>query len=978
MNTLNITASDLIALLTSDTGPSADEKYKVAEPIILKSDMTLHGNGTTVIAEYGIEIKNSSNIRVEELILEAGSVGVNIDADSKNIAFKNCKISAEDAMVSSGKDITLQDCEIAASDCGIKSSGSYLIARNNKITAENIGIELTEGSYNSMAAQNIIKARRSVCLSSGFNCVVILNQAENIVCEKNTHLYVIKNTVSGDIELRDNTHLISDGNRIGGRAVNIGNIEFNGDNMHDVTTRLEYGAYEALLPHTDPDQYLRMERRVKITDLSGNVTENCGAYVRDAAAHGDVVIVPPGAYHSNSKILIEKEHSNTDFYLYGAFIEATYANDTVWNVDGAENISVNGLTLGHTHSTCGQIHIVAVDAENKTVTAIPSAGFVDGFYTLAPTPGTSDVGYNTGSGYIYKYHKPESGEILANAVYGGSGNITDISDSGDGTYNIKMSHVAYIEAGDVFATRLGARGQNAVRTDHANVVKYKDLTVFGVTNSSANRVKWSRGVTYERYHAARPNGYEITKETYDKYTELSKKYGVDLGVYYDEKHAMYRGPYPILGCSSSMEVEDSYEGTKLTCSILQSTCDDGSNQRGSSSRVAGMVNNGNGTYTVYFKGNQDTVHRGGFQSYAWMTERELCKTANIEKGNIIAAYTSDGHVLIKDAVALNDQVAGSPEGLHLAHTGEKYCDICGKKIYSDDDKFPESNTKYDNVTGRLSFEIPRGDKPGSEIITWQTTVYSVNIEAKYVNESLIDKYDFCFNGIDLDKRVILDNMSKNCMGIVFDNVYAHDLRSRALLAKTRDVTVKHSTFKNLYMQALVFGSEAEWSESTIARNVLIEHCVFDNCAATNEYGKRTLIYDDSKPGTVPIDIRGVGITFEDAISKIEPHAEMLASDFVIRHNKFINTKNKHMICVTGACDVSITDNIFEERAGDGETVYINGCYNVNVKDNKYTDRIKGFLDMKDAESVAAIYNCENVSVEDLDIPKKVTLKPSKK
>ncbi len=939
--------------------------------------MTIRGNGATVIAEHGIELNDASNIIVEALNLEAGRVGVNIDADSKSISFKSCKICAETAVISSGSDITLQDCEITAGNCAIRSSGRYFIARNNKITAEKIGIDMTEGSYNSMAAQNVIRAKRPISVSKGFNCVVILNQADNIVCDGNTHLYVIKNTVSGNIELKDNIHLISDGNKIGGQAVNIGNSEFNGDNMHDVTARLEYGADESLLPHTDPDQYLGMERRVMITDPSSSETENCGTYVRDAAQDGDVVIVPPGAYYSANKILIEKEHSSTDFYLYGAFIEATYANDTVWNVDGAENITVNGLTLGHTHSSCGQIHIVAVDAENKMITAIPSAGFVDGFYTLAPTQRTSDVGYNTGSGYIYKYHKPESGEILANAVYGGSGNVTDISDSGDGTYSIKMSHVSYIEAGDVFATRLGARGQNAVRTDHANGVKYKDLTVFGLTNSSANRVKWSRGVTYERYHAARLNGYEITKETYDKYIEFSKKYGVDLGVYYDEKHGIYRGPSPIIGNSSSMEVEDSYEGTKLTCSILQSTCDDGSNQRGSSSRVAGMVNNGDGTYTVYFKGNQDTVHREGFRSYAWMTERELCKTANIEKGNIIAAYTSDGHVLIKDAVALNDQIAGSPEGLHLAHTGEKYCDICGKKIYSDDDEFPESNTKYDNVTGRLSFEIPRGDKPGSKILTWQTTVYSVNIEAKYVNESLIDKYDFCFNGIDLDKRVILDNMSKNCMGIVFDNVYAHDLRSRALLAKTKNVTVKHSTFKNLYMQALVFGSEAEWSESTIARNVLIEHCIFDNCAATNEYGKRTLIYDDAKPGTVPIDIRGVGITFEDAISKIEPHSEMLASDFVIRHNKFINTKNKHMICVTGACDVEITDNVFEERDGDGETVYINGCYNVNVRDNKYTDRIRSLIDKGASYSVAGIYNCEKVTFESLDIPEKVTVKPTK-
>ncbi len=1017
------TADEILALLSSKDGMKAGEVYKVTEPLILASDKTYYGNLAVIIAEGGvvindisgmtlreviikgsITVENSSEINLYKLDIKGGNTGITVDDKSSEISVLSSIVSATDiaidskgafvsvyqsklvaktGIVSIGTDFTVQSTLINAEKTGITSSGRYFIARNNTITVNDtkngIGIEMAKGSYNSMAALNVINdVQRSIDVKESYNCVVILNRAITIKASNNTHFYMIKNRMGGELELINNKYIIADGNSFiedqrYHPTVLEGNTEVNGDTMHDVNARLEFGADEELLPHTDPDQYLQMERREKITDLASTSNFNYGTYVRDAATWNKIVIVPPGAYKISSTVTITNYQSDSYIYSYGAYLEATFSTGMVWNVYGASNVSVNGLTTGHTRSSCGQIHILAVDKANNKLTAVVSAGFVDGFDILASSvPG--DVGYNPG--FYSMFHQSKDGDRIGiKDIYGGSGQIQSISVNDDGTYTVNMSSVTYIEAGDVFSTRLGHRGQTAVRTDYSDNVKYKDLTVFALANAVVKRSTWSKGVVCERYHAVPHNGYEITKEEYEKYLALEEKYSVDLGVYYDEEREIYRGHYPVLGGSGSLEAENCYDGIKLICSKLEATFDDGSNQRGTSSRIAGMVNNGDGTYTVYYKGNWSSIHQSENSKIPSVTSLELHACAPLEIGDTIVAYSSDGRILINDATVLTNPVAGSPEGLHLAHKGDLYCDECGKLIHSGTWSH-EMNTRYDHTTGALSFDTPRSKGySGSEYLTWNTTIYSVKIDAKYVNEEIIGDYDFCTNDYINTRRVALDNISKNCAGILFDNVLMENIKSRGLLAKTKDVTIKHSTFRNLTMQALVFGPEAEWAESTISRNVLVENCLFDNCAATNEHERNNSIGYNAQPNMTPIDIRGVGVVDESVVSEIQPHEKMLANNFVIRHNKFINAQSDHLICVTGACDVTITENVFEEREDKGEIIYINGCYNINVINNKYSERLQAAFDSGNYAPIADIYNCEYVKIEGLKIPDKVTFKP---
>ncbi len=982
MSTLNLTAKELLALMSGNSGLKSDETYSVNEPIVLSSGMILHGNGATVIASDGIEVKNATDVRIESLILEAGKVGVKIDAESKNISFKNCKITAENAVISSGSDLTLQDCEINAKNCGISSSGRYFIARGCKITAENIGIEMTDGSYNSMAAQNVISATNSVLVSKSYNCSLVLNEAENVICEDNTHIYVINNTVSADIFLKNNKYIIADANKVGGEVVNEANSEMNGDNLHDLSVRVECGVNEELLPHTDLDQYTNMEIRDHITDLNYPSDITYTEYILNESSKGSVVIIPPGAYYTRTSTEMRKDNGNTDLYAYGAKAIATFARGAIWKLNGVEGVNFNGFTAGHTRATCGQVHVLAIDNENKRLTVAVSAGFTDGFHMLHPTD-LEDVGYNPT--FLSTYHQKEDGsKIDAADIYGGiaNGHVVSIDDNEDGTYTINLREdtpIGIMRVGDMLVTRLGARGQNSLHTVNSRRIYYKDLTLYTITNSR-NYLQNSGDVTYERFHMPRPRGYEITKAVYDDYKVLGERYGVDLGVYYDEEFGIYRGPDPIWGATACMEGNSGLTGTRVISSIFSSTCDDGTNQRGCSSRVAGMVKNDDGTYTVYYKGNLNSVYRWGLsKNYDHDRFPLNNECPKLDVGNIIVAYTADGRVLINDAPVLTEPEVGSPEGLHMAHIGDgECCEECGKKFRDNslEPYFNELDAEYDHITGKLSFNTIR-TRIDPRKITWTTTVKSVKIDAKYVNEELLNDYDLCCNSDDPKKRITLDNISKSSSGVYYDNVLIRDIKSRGILAKVKDSTIKHCTFRNITLQALVFGAEEEWGESTVARNVLVEHNIFDNCGATSEYSKKTHTGYDAEPNMTAIDIRGVATTKEALISNVTPHAEMLANNFVIRKNKFFNTANDRIISVTGACDVSITDNDFEERADDGKVVYINGCYNVNIKDNSYTDRIRKAFDRGESETAADIYNSEKVTVESLDIPEKVTLKPKK-
>ncbi len=1015
---VSITASELLALLETKNGVKAGEVYRVTGALTLESDKTYYGNMAAIIASDGIIIKNISGTNARDMIIsgcviiensvdinlykldiKGGEIGMSIDDKSSDISVSNSVISANDiaidskgacvsvyssklsantGIVTAGTDFTVQNTVINAGRSGIMSSGRYFIAKNNTITVKDIengiGIDMTRGSYNSMAALNVINnVQRSINVTDGYNCVVILNRAIIITASNNTNFYMIKNRLGGKIELKNNKYIIADENTFieDGKdhpTVSEGNTEMNGDNITDITARSEYGVNEDLLPHTNEEQFVGMERRESVTDLRDSSSYNCNSYLTSASKRDRIVILPPGAYSAPSTLWIDSAHSNTDVYAYGAYVEGD-KYDRLVQFNGAQSINFRGFTWGYSLPPAGQIHIVEKLGNNKLL-AISSPGYPTGFGKLAGTVTTANGDEKIAfwsAGSVWR----EDGEHPYKSYNGYS-----IADNGDGTFTITLSNLngvmaadeyADAQVGDVWTCRLEVARIESVRVVNSKSIHFKDVTCHGYGNATHWRNQTVEDISYERAHATPNAPFIIDKETYDKYVAYGEEYGVDFGVYIDEQ-GRYRGGIQRTGGTGTMEVQNATGGVNLTSCTLEAMFDDGSNQRGTLSRLAGYEKNADGSYTVYFKGSLSAVYHASEWSKVEKSEQTPGGTATVKEGDLLFAYASNGAVLFDGAIALEDAAAVSGADYHFAHTdanGDWSCDECGDKIFKSTTSYYQAeNVKYDDATGKLTFDVDRApayqDKWGA--IHYTAQIYSVKVSSEGFNEASLEGYDLCGNGCDPKNQFFFNNSSKNCPEFTFDNVLFRAGQARGVLVKTNDVTIKHCTFKDIGHQALKLGQETNWGEGTVPRNVVISNCLFDN---------NCLFYTKKyTSGYSTISIQGLGGA--GGIYENVPLQETFAcSNITIHHNKFVNTPTKYIMDAYGARDIIISENIFEEREGDGQLMYLNSCLNVTFKDNTYSERFVSYIEKNQIGRLFMAGNFKGFVFEGNAIPDRV-------
>ncbi len=984
-------AEEMLALLSKKDGVKAGEVYRVPDRLIPESDTTYYGNGAMLILGDGVEIAGRSGVVLRELIIDGFIVidhatdielyklevrdsaenAVVIHPDCTDISIKDCILSAPDAALitrgvnvsvyksklvsdvgidSDGDGLAIQECIIEARSAGISAKGKNAIVRNNTISADNggVGVEMTDG-YNGLVALNYIKdVQRSVVMSGGYNCVAVLNRAIYIDAQNNTHLYIVKNRLGGAMYLENNEYLICDGNTFvqdkkDHPVISLNNTEINGDNVTDVDARLEFGANEELLPHTNKEQFVGMERQENVRDLA--TTRSFNEYVRFAAQRNGVVIVPPGAYALSVKLMLGSQHSDTEIYAYGVYAEADFLQ-TVVELGSCTDVRILGLTVGYDFPVSAQIQIVEKNGNNK-VTAIVSAGFDDGFGKSDPSKYHRDLND--------MYHQDD------NHPYMNIGGAYSIEKNADGTYTITFNNAAQYamaEVGDIYTNRLATRGNNTILVDSSENVKFKDFTVYAYSAAASVRFRYTRGGSLERYHTDSPAPYIIDKETYDKYKALGEKYSVDTEVFVDEA-GRYRGTRPRIGGTGALEVADSYQGISLTSCKIESICDDGSNQRGTTSRVAGIKDNCDGTYTVFFKGSHSVVYHtercaAGATNSTWPVN----KCADVTKGDVLLAYASNGAILFENAVALEDAkpYTGDTTG-HWAHNdadGNRYCDTCKVYIGTKGLSYPELNSKYDPATGMITFNMSHNNN--KNMLTFNTTLYAVRIKADKVNLAAADGYDLVSNDYHTSTQVFFHNVSKNCADFTFDNTLIQNHRSRGLLIKAPNITVKNCTFRDLQRHALVLGCENAWGESSVPSNINIQNCIFDNVC---DYPDNYDVVDN-----VAINIHGLG----EISNSITLNDNFACHSINITHNKFINNKGKHLIYASGARDINITENIFEEREGDGKIIYINGCIDVTISGNTYSDSIKQAIEKGLFGKYITAYKFKGLTVEGASIP----------
>lgn len=469
----------------------------------------------------------------------------------------------------------------------------------------------------------------------------------------------------------------------------------------------------------------------------------------------------------------------------------------------------------------------------------------------------------------------------------------DIEKNGDGTFTVKLKNlVGEIHAGDAIVCRLAGHNKHTVRLVDCKSVHFTDLVTYGYAAALAVvGVGTDDDISLLRWHNTNHSAPIIDREDYYRYKYLEEQYGIDLGVYIDGE-GRYRGAAPLVGSVDASHVSGVRRGFDVTSSLLEAMVDDGSNQRSSSSRLADAKDNGDGTTTLTYKGYLSEVY---YKMNAW-----LCNCAGFKKGDRILVYNSKGIT------------------------------VCDTEVLTDSEKVGEHSFTILNTRG--------------EEKVYSSNLCTVLVSTKDVNFDALEGYDLTDDHYDMKNKVLVDNLSRNSAGYTFDNVTVQNTRSRGILFKTVDVTVKNCTFKNLAHTGLYLATEKEWGESTVPRDITIQNCVIDHVGFINNYDWLTFL--------APISIVGPS-------SEVK-RENLLCRNILIEGNKFINNDNDYSLTVSFAKNVRILGNQFAPGLHENQTkpkkvILVSSSCDVEISNNSYSPYLAADMSRK-----IIIQNSENV------------------
>ena len=873
---------------------------------------------TTLIAEAGIEISACRELVIRNVIF-AGDVTVKdteglvfenvqfngkvtVAEDAEGTVFRSCRFaSLENAgtdtyLLSScfaftgvgitnvGEGLFLHGCRLTGTGTAITSTGDALELRRSTVEtdAAGIGAEIKDSANSLVALSVFTGTQRSVVLEDAKNTAVVRNSLVSVTANGGKNMYVCDNEMGGRLMAENNSYLLADGNTypadgLDHRAVVAGNENVNGNTLTDVNARAEAGVKEELLPHLDRDLFLEMERRETVKDELPEKDRAVYKYLTETAKESAYVVLAPGAYTTTFTAQLDKSHSDTTVYAYGAYVEADAGNE-FFNLshlyfNAAERIAFKGLTLGYALPSCGQAYVL--ENTGALLRVIPGAGMIAEFT-------------KTGS----KYYTADSIGIQRAGTFYAIGDyvVKSASKNADGTINVVGNQVLMETAkkGDILTVK-NAVGQQTVDIRYSADISFTDMTTYGYSGDFLFHEEANTSATrYTRIYNTTKSGAVISRATYDKYKSLQDRYGVDLEISIDGQ-GRCRGSLPHIGSLDGTHVKKCVQGAQLISCIFENMADDGTNHKAAHARLHNVVDNGDGTTTLYYKGNIAEWH---VDNLPWKngaaTNAGYC--APFVKGDRVFVYTAAGQ-LVCDAEALSAQKTEDP----VASTHPT-----------------------------LAGDIP---------------CYSVTVPTDKVNREALAGYDLFVDDHAPDGKVLVDNMTRSSNGFLFDNCLIRNIRSRGLLIKASNGTVKNCTVANIAKVGIAVIYEMWWGESGVCENLTIENNVIDNTAfAPNapaiESDSHTYKY-------VPIAIMGLGG------KSLDPDF-LLYKDITVKGNKFTNRRldvSNYAIYVRAACDLTITDNDFgwsEEEDGAKkmcQVLYLAGAMNVELSRNTYSPSI---------------------------------------
>ena len=958
------TAEEIKAMLADKTSMTEGAVYIVKEPIVLDSNTKYYGNFAAIIAEGGLIIKDAEEILIKELVFEgnitvekstgitifrlcmtSSGIAINVSEDSYDVAVKSCRVKADETalvmgadfssiyqnyfcadngVIATGDDMAAQSNVIVAKSLGISSTGAYCTVMNNTVEAASDGIAVSlAGSTNGLVALNkLAGAQMSVSITDSFNCSVILNSAIRLFGANCKNLYLIDNKLGGAVELENNNYLICDGNtfpkdELPHPVVSVKNENYNGDGMHDVDARLEVGADEDLLPHTNKDLFISMERRTKVRDLSLPKSYAFNGYVRNMAKNEDYVIVPPGVYSVSSTLNLQAAHANTTIYAYGVYQESTKYIKNL-DISSANNLTVKGLTIGYSQQSAGQIQVLdKVDRRKMTLLVVPSAGFTQDFGKL------NTEKFSTGG---YFYHTGSYTSWTEIGIWGGYSVIPNEDGSlqnPDGTFTIQISgkdaakYYNLIEEGEIFTCRLNEANDRTVQISGAKNILFKDTVTYGYADALCFVIGGANTeVEFYRHHNLAHSAAVIDEETYNKYVAFEEAYGVDLEVHVDGE-GRFRGADPRIGSVDATHMASPSKGLSATSTLFENACDDAANQRGNSSALHNIIDNKDGTYTILYK---DYIPETYLNMYLNQGKTEVHpghQVSSFAAGDRIFIYTSGGKVVC-DANVLTAATSYQTNAI----------------VYEGDHKVNGETVHF----------------------TWRSTIFAVTVREGDVDLDALEGYDPEHTTPDMSNKIIVDNLSRNSVNFTFDNCMVRHNRGR-FVVKTRDATITNCTFKDTTMAGVVLSVESTWGESSVPQNVTVTKCLFDGTSQTHNYDNNTKYAAIAVEG---LGSGGVGM-------KVNVEADSIpCKNINITDNVFKNVPNNYYVTVSAAQGVTIKNNVFEARSTEtakrvGKAIYINGCMTVDISDNTYSEFANG-----DVTRVVVANNYKNLFGTDVE------------
>ncbi len=929
--------------ISSQTGLHVYRHSVVIAPngLVIENCNGLTLSNLVVIGE--VRIVNCQNVTLDGVeIVNAGGSALTTDASTFNTVAKNCRIVGSTAIANAAfntvvfgsylgfttyglydtaaSDTTVQNCRVEGDGIAIYSTASETAFRFNTIKLSktaSIGIKLDgkNGAQNILVAQNIIVGtRNSMEITGVYNGSVVLNSAVSITANGNKHLYICDNALGGRLTVTNNDYLICDGNSFpqnDGKdhaTVQSANRHTNGDSLMNVNARPEAGANEDLLLHVNKEQFTGMPLKEKVKDVSILDSYSVYVYMEEQAKTSNYVVVAPGAYVTNDPdgqnrdVSLTSKQNDTTIYAYGVYVE-TPIGDTVTEslnrhivVSGAKNITFKGLTVGSEFQSSGQVYVLEKLGNNK-LRVVTGAGLINEFMD-------TDSALFNNTLYL---HRLSRGEFSVFGDISKSGAITKNSD-GTMTMAVSAQYYDYISVGDVLTCR-AAGGGSTIQTSSSENIRFQDITVYGQSGGLCAVENRNTGpITYFRLTDTNRPGVIIDEETYDRYEELERVYGVDLEISVDEA-GRYRGSVMHISSIDATHVGNCAVGSQILSCLFENMCDDGTNQKSTHGRLASVTDNGDDTTTIVYKGNLSPNSYGSGKTVG------TAVGVDFAVGDRVLIYTAAGQ-RVCDTEALSATV----------HLGWK----ASTAPYAPE--IPEDLDAPENLKEAVRdlYYVP---------------YRSITVATSAVNFDALVGYDLSDDTHYEDRKVMIDNNSHGSHGFLIENTVIDGTRSRGLLIKSSDGVVRNCTFRNVAKVAIAVIFEIHWGESSISERLILENNLIDYCSYSP--------FPNNIYQHYPIYIAGLG-------NETVEEDYLLYNNITIAGNVIRNRQSEHSVFIKAARDLYIYNNDFGTAPGESASnpkpsINLNSVKRVELSGNTYSPYLTDMDDVVIGTAYSDLY-----------------------